>query len=299
LSLVFSGSKILSYFWIMIKYNNKHWFKFLFRKSGYFHEEMLISILVYAGIVTALAFVEKEFGLKVFNLPMAFHTVLGLVIGLLLVFRTNTAYDRWWEGRKQLGSLVNTCRHLALKSKHYLSDEAALTIIGSFPFVLKEHLRKFDWTQLPEGLADKMPNGFNEADHKPNFLLNSLSAIFSAAYKKGEISGEQLIVLEDEVSNLMDIMGACERIRNTPIPFGYTIHLKRIMLIYLLTLPFGFIKTMGWYSVPFMMIVFYTMIGIELMGEEIEEPFGTDLNDLPFDDLAAKIQVNVEEIRHF
>ena len=94
-------------------------------------------------------------------------------------------------------------------------------------------------------------------------------------------------------------MGACERIRNTPIPFGYTIHLKRIMLIYLLTLPFGFIKTMGWYSIPFMMIVFYTMIGIELMGEEIEEPFGTDLNDLPFDDLAAKIQANVDEIRRF
>ena len=281
----------------MIKYNNKHWFRFLFRKSGYFHDEMLVSILVYAAIVATLTIVEKEFSFKIFELPMTFHTVLGLVIGLLLVFRTNTAYDRWWEGRKQLGSLVNTCRHLSLKSKHYLNDEQAFTLIGAFPFILKEHLRKMDWNLLPDGLQEKMPTGFADAQHKPNFLLNSLSAIYSTAYKQGKISGEQLIILEDEVSNLMDIQGACERIRNTPIPFGYTIHLKRILLIYLLTLPFGFIKTMGWYSTPFMIMVFYTMVGIELMGEEIEEPFGTDLNDLPFDELATKIQGNVQEIQ--
>jgi putative membrane protein len=281
----------------MIKYNNKHWFRFLFRKSGYFHEEMLFSILLYVGIISALTFVEKKFNFTIFELPMTFHTVLGLVIGLLLVFRTNTAYDRWWEGRKQLGGLVNTCRHIALKNKHYINDELAFTIIGAFPHVLKEHLRKFDWSLIPKELAHSMPNGFNEADHKPNFLLNQLSLIFVTAFKEGNISGEQLIVLEDEVSNLMDILGACERIRNTPIPFGYTIHLKRILLIYLLTLPFGFIKTMGWFSIPFMMMVFYTMIGIELMGEEIEEPFGTDLNDLPFDELAGKIQANVKEIQ--
>jgi putative membrane protein len=282
----------------MIKYNNKHWFRFLFRRSGYFHDEMLFSILLYVAIVAALTYIEKEFDFKIFDLPMTFHTVLGLVIGLLLVFRTNTAYDRWWEGRKQLGALVNTCRHIALKTKHYLNDEQASNIIGSFPFVLKEHLRELDWSLMPKGLADQMPAGFNEAEHKPNFLLNSLSATFSKAFKEGKITGEQLIILEDEVSNLMNILGACERIRNTPIPFGYTIHLKRILLIYLLTLPFGFITTMGWYSIPFMMMVFYTMVGIELMAEEIEEPFGTDLNDLPFDELAAKIQGNVKEIEN-
>lgn len=277
----------------MIKYNNKHWFRFLFRRSGYFHDEMLFSILFFGAIVTALTYIDKEF-----DLPVTFHTVLGLVIGLLLVFRTNTAYDRWWEGRKQLGSLVNTCRHLALKNKHYLRDAKSSFIIEVFPYILKEHLRDQDWSLVPEDIAKRLPSGFAEAEHKPNFLLNCLSLNYSAAFKKGEISGEQLLVLEDEISNLMDIQGACERIRNTPIPFGYTIHLKRILLIYLITLPFGFIKTMGWYSIPFMMMVFYTMVGIELMAEEIEEPFGTDLNDLPFDDLAAKIRGNIKEIEN-
>lgn len=280
----------------MVKYNNKHWFKFLFKKSGYFHDEMLVSILLYIGIVAALTYIEKQFHLKIFQLPMTFHTVLGLVIGLLLVFRTNTAYDRWWEGRKQLGGLVNTCRNLALKSKHYITDEQSTIIISTFPFVLKEHLREKDWSLISETLVNQLPKGFDKAEHKPNFLLNSLSLIFTDAFKKGKISGEQLIILEDEVSNLMDILGACERIRNTPIPFGYSIHLKRILLIYLLTLPFGFIQTMGWYSIPFLMMVFYTMVGIELMAEEIEEPFGTDLNDLPFDELTTKIQANIQEI---
>lgn len=280
----------------MIKYNNKHWFKFLLRRSGYFHEEMTISLLLYAVMVGLLAWVQKEFDFEIFNLPMAFHTVLGLVIGLLLVFRTNTAYDRWWEGRKKLGSLVNTSRHLALTSKNYLNEDHVFNILQIFPFVLKEHLRKENWDLLPPSLRQKMSAGFENAKHKPNFLLQELTSCFMHALKEKKITGEQLLILEEDVSNLMDILGACERIRNTPIPFGYSIHLKRILLIYLLTIPFGFVKTMGWYSIPFMVLVFYTMIGIELMGEEIEEPFGTDINDLPFDELAEKIKGNIEEI---
>lgn len=280
----------------MIKYNNKHWFKFLLRRSGYFHEEMTISLLLYAVMVGLLAWVQKDFDFEIFNLPMAFHTVLGLVIGLLLVFRTNTAYDRWWEGRKKLGSLVNTSRHLALTSKNYLNEDHVFNILQIFPFVLKEHLRKENWDLLPPSLRQKMSAGFENAKHKPNFLLQELTSCLMDALKKKKITGEQLLILEEDVSNLMDILGACERIRNTPIPFGYSIHLKRILLIYLLTIPFGFVKTMGWYSIPFMVLVFYTMIGIELMGEEIEEPFGTDINDLPFDELAEKIKGNIEEI---
>lgn len=280
----------------MIKYNNKHWFKFLFSRNGYFHEEMLISVFVYALLVVVLNWIYLEFQLQIFDFPGTFYTVLGLVVGLLLVFRTNTAYDRWWEGRKQLGALVNTCRSFSIKSKHYLNDSDVILLIKAFPYVLKEHLREEEWQYVPTDIREKLPSSFKSSIHKPNLLLDLLTQHLIKAFNKKDISGEQLIVLEKEVSSLANILGACERIKNTPIPFGYSIHLKRILLIYLIALPFGFIKSMEWYSIPFMIMVFYTMIGLELIAEEIEEPFGNDLNDLPFDELADKIATNINEI---
>ena len=113
---------------------------------------------------------------------------------------------------------------------------------------------------------------------------------------KSDESDQRTRILENEIEKLSNIQGACERIRNTPIPFGYAIHLKRILLIYLITLPFGFVKSLHWWSIPLMMLVFFTMIGIELIGEEIEDPFGKDVNDLPFDELQDKIEGNIDEI---
>lgn len=283
----------------MIRYNNKHWFKFLLSRGGYFHEEMIISVLVYGIIVSGLVYVYHHFAFKIFDLPATFHTVLGLVIGLLLVFRTNTAYDRWWEGRKQLGALVNVSRDFSIKVKHYIDDQQMLSLIALYPFVLKEHLRQHDYSEVMTKIDKQHQTGFEQADHKPNFILNALVRSCVESFNAQKITGDQLLILEKETTKLAHILGACERIKNTPIPFGYSIHLKRILLIYLITLPFGFIKLMDWYAVPFMLMVFYTMIGIELMAEEIEEPFGTDANDLPFDGLAVKIEGNIEEIIGF
>lgn len=280
----------------MFKYNNKIWWQFLFKPSGYFFEGMVWSVLLYGVITAGLNLLYLNFPFGAFNIPPTFHTVLGLVIGLLLVFRTNTAYDRWWEGRKHLGMLVNTSRHFSMKVESYLDDFQFIELIKIYPYVLKEHLRKQDYIELERKAPEWMKEGLKNSWHKPNFLLIEMSKKVALAFKQKNISGEQLIVLENEIEKLSNIQGACERIRNTPIPFGYAVHLKRILLIYLMTLPFGFVKTLGWYSVPLMMMVFFTMIGIELIGEEIEDPFGKDVNDLPVDELQDKIEANIDEI---
>ncbi|MBI35042.1 MAG: hypothetical protein CMP67_06720 [Flavobacteriales bacterium] len=280
----------------MLNYNSKIWWRFLFKPSGYFFEGMLWSIFFYGLLTTGLNFLYANYPLEAFNISPTFHTVLGLVIGLLLVFRTNTAYDRWWEGRKQLGMLVNTTRHFAMKVEGYLEDVQFTELIKIYTYVLKEHLRKQEYAELDRLCPDWMKEGINRADHKPNYLLDQMSKKVVAALKSGSITGEQLLVLENEIEKLSNIQGACERIRNTPIPFGYAIHLKRILLIYLITLPFGFVKSLHWWSIPLMMLVFFTMIGIELIGEEIEDPFGKDVNDLPFDELQDKIEGNIDEI---
>jgi len=280
----------------MFKYNSKIWWRFLFKPSGYFFEGMLWSILLYGLLTTGLNILYFKYPLEAFNISPTFHTVLGLVIGLLLVFRTNTAYDRWWEGRKQLGLLVNTTRHFTMKVEGYLNDIRFIELIKIYPYVLKEHLRKQEYVELDRKCPEWMKDGITRAEHKPNYLLDQMSKKVISAFKSGIISGEQLLVLENEIEKLSNIQGACERIRNTPIPFGYAIHLKRILLIYLITLPFGFIKSLQWWSIPLMMLVFFTMIGIELIGEEIEDPFGKDVNDLPFDELQDKIEGNIDEI---
>ncbi|MAW65145.1 MAG: hypothetical protein CMD18_03015 [Flavobacteriales bacterium] len=280
----------------MLKYNSKIWWQFLFKPSGYFFEGMLWSIFFYGILTTGLNLLYLKYPIEAFDISPTFHTVLGLVIGLLLVFRTNTAYDRWWEGRKQLGMLVNTTRHFTMKVEGYLGDFAFVELIKIYPYVLKEHLREQEYVELDRKSPKWIKHGITEAQHKPNYLLDQMSKKVILALKSGAISGEQLLVLENEIEKLSNIQGACERIKNTPIPFGYAIHLKRILLIYLITLPFGFVKTLHWWSIPLMMLVFFTMIGIELIGEEIEDPFGKDVNDLPIDELQDKIEGNIDEI---
>ncbi len=283
----------------MIEYDNKHWFKFLFKSSGYHFDGVFISLLIYGALVGALTFVHLGFNWTIFHIPASFHTVLGLVIGLLLVFRTNTAYERWWEGRKQLGALLNTVRNLAMKYKAYINheDDVVYTLLEAFPWTLKENLREKDYSGVAQHIPADMIAAFNKAAHKPNFILAELSKRTNELMINKKINGEQFLILENKISELTDVLGACERIKNTPIPFGYAIHLKRILLIYLISLPFAFVESIGWWSIPVSMIVFYTMIGIELIAEEIEDPFGNDVNDLPVDDIEDKIRLNVEEIK--
>jgi putative membrane protein len=288
-------------------YDNKNWFSFLFRGSAYHFPGMVASVILMGLITGAVTFLEAEYGFFGFKFPPFFHTVLGLVIGLLLVFRTNTAYDRWWEGRKQLGMLVNTSRSLGIKFEAYLEGrnyagkpEIAL-FIPAFAWAMKEHLRAQDFSLAARYLPAHSLRQFARASHKPNFILLEISRHIRRMKDQGAICGEQLLALENDMSVLANVLGACERIRNTPIPMGYALHLKRILLIYMLTLPIAFLDSnMHWWaSVPFAMIVFYTMVGIELIGEEIEDPFGTDPNDLPFDALEDKIRANIQELLSF
>ncbi|HRF79967.1 MAG TPA: bestrophin family ion channel, partial [Flavobacteriales bacterium] len=115
-------------------------------------------------------------------------------------------------------------------------------------------------------------------------------------YHEKTITGDQLIVLNTELVQFLDICGACERIKNTPIPYSYSSFIKKFIVIYVLTLPFGFVFSLGYIAIPVVMFIFYVLASLELIAEEIEDPFGTDTNDLPMDKIGQKIKENVEEI---
>ncbi|MHA3787789.1 bestrophin family protein [Flavobacterium hauense] len=286
----------------MISYNPKEWFSFIFRfhKGDTFLKllPIMAGISVYAAVV---AYLEME----VFNLAQTshvknitvMHTMLGFVISLLLVFRTNTAYDRWWEGRRMWGALVNNSRNLALKLAVMLKDkedkELLRKLIGGYASVLNLHLKNAD---ISHELFDDATLSADHYKHKPNQIAKTIMAKLNDLYLAGKISGEQLIILNAEVQSFTDICGACERIKNTPIPYSYSAFIKKFIFAYVITLPFGYVFQLGYYVIPVVVFIFYVLASLELIAEEIEDPFGNDPNDLPTARIAENIAKNVEEL---
>jgi len=230
------------------------------------------------------------------------HTLLGFAISMLLVFRTNTAYDRWWEGRKQWGGLMNVSRNLALKLNSLLplDDEKNRSffrqLIPRYAFELKNHLL-LDETrlQLDEKPHPEIPN-FDRNKHVPNQIASLMLTRINLLYRQGQISGEQLLFLNGELLAFTDICGACERIKNTPIPYSYSAFIKKFIFIYVVTLPIGYVFNLGFWIIPVVIFVFYVLASLELIAEEIEDPFGKDANDLPMQRMAENIEKNVKDI---
>lgn len=286
----------------MISYNPKDWITFIFR----FHKadtiRQLLPLIVLIGFYSAaVAYLELEYwdlpdDSHVKNISMM-HGMLGFVISLLLVFRTNTAYDRWWEGRKAWGALVNNSRNLALKLNAIVEDEKDRAffrkIIPVYASILNKHLKD---EETGKQLAEEITFPVDHHTHRPNQVAKMLFMKINELYKNKKITGDQLIVLNSEIQSFTDICGVCERIKNTPIPYSYSVFLKKFIFFYVMTLPFGYVFNLGYFVVPVVVFIFYVLASLELIAEEIEEPFGHDDNDLPTTKIAANIKKHVEEI---
>lgn len=286
----------------MISYNPKEWFSYIFRfhKADTFRTlaPVMCGIAVYAAVV---AFFEIEYWklsdtTHIKNVS-TMHNLLGVVLSMLLVFRTNTAYERWWEGRKLWGELVNNSRNFALKISAMLpagkDRDFFQKAIPLYAEALKIHLHR-DPVE-PEPLR-KIGVIVEQGNHVPNIVAKAIVGKINALYKSRKISGEQLIIFDNELESFGNICGACERIKNTPIPYSYSAFIKKFIFFYTMTMPFGHAFTLGYYMVPIVIFVFYALASLELIAEEIEDPFGKDPNDLPLMRISSTIQHNVDEI---
>lgn len=287
----------------MITYNPKDWFTliFQFHRSDTFRR--LLPTMTLVGIVTGVAcYLEKKYMQGTVPQLTIFHQISGFIISLVLVFRINTAYDRWWEGRKHWGSIVNNCRNLAIRAGVMIPADDTATrklmhqLISNFAFSVKQHLRSH-----PPGdeIVANNALGVEEirtSGHLPNLIAARLSTLCLDICRKHSVSPNDYLVLSQNVGNLTDLCGSCERIRATPIPYAYSIFIKKVIFLYIITMPFTFGLTLGYWAIPIVMIMFYAFASLELISEEIEDPFGNDANDLPTDELAARISQNTGEI---
>ncbi|WP_417589657.1 bestrophin family protein [Owenweeksia hongkongensis] len=287
----------------MVVYNAKDWFGLIFKfhKAETFHKLRLVmlSLAVYTAIICVI---EIDVYHLQYASTTAVHSLLGFVISLLLVFRTNTAYDRWWEGRKQWGALVNVSRNFSLKINAFIPKEekerkmklAAMT--AAYAGVLRDHLRNESTFVVASNLPDFMKNEVGDTEHIPNFLANAMQHSLLEMYQKEEISEGAYLAMLQDLNAFTDICGACERIKKTPIPYTYNIFIKKFIFAYIMTMPFGFVSDFGYWTVGITIFTFYALASLELIAEEIEDPFGKDSNDLPTDGLAETIAKNVAEV---
>jgi putative membrane protein len=293
----------------MISYNPKEWFSLVLKFHKADTVRKLGAIMLVLGALTALIVVSDAYLLHIdSNSQVAkvsvMYSLLGFVISLLLVFRTNTAYERWWEGRKLWGSLVNCTRNLALKNEAFLAaypeeKDYIRSLLIHFPYALKNHLRNVSSMNESE-LSDLFKiTDLKDRKHLPLHISSLLYQRIAMLEKENKISGEQMIVLNQDAQQWMEICGACERIKNTPIPFSYSAFLKKFIFVYVITLPFTYAPVLGWYAVPIVMFIFYVLASLEIIAEEIENPFGTDANDLPLDEISKTIRNSVELVNRY
>lgn len=291
----------------MIDYNPKEWLKYIF----YFQRgdtvrkllPMIIYIGIYSGVLAYLILIYWGISEKSdWKNISIMHSLLGFVISMLLVFRTNTAYDRWWEGRKQWGSLMNSSRNISIKLNGLLpielhkDREFFKKMVPNYAFALKNHLRGKYLSSEFENTPFMTSDDLHLEDHVPNQIA---SAIFSRAaelQRSNVLLPEHLILLHNELESFSNVCGACERIKNTPIPLSYSSFIKKFIFFYCLTLPVGYVFSLHFLIVPFVSFVFYVLASLEVIAEEIEDPFGEDSNDLPIERICSGIRTSAYTI---
>jgi len=221
----------------------------------------------------------------------------GVVLSFLIAFRNNHAYDRWWEARKHWGQLINESRNLCLKVRVLAGIEPAGRerigmLVIAFGEALKNHLRSGNG-------SDEPPAGTRaERDqvHEPGRLAGAIYETIAEWQRQGRLDGWAILWLDGQVKSLMDICGSCERIRNTPLSSSYRALLRHGIALYLVVSPFYLIEDTGLAGCPLFILAAYFLLGIEMVAEEIEEPFGSGGDNLPLERYSATIEASVLEI---
>lgn len=299
----------------MVKYNPKEWFSLIFKidKDDTLKKSFpyLVGIAVFAFLVTyfQVDYLKLE-NTSSFPKIYIIHNLLGFVLSLLMVFRTNSAYDRWWEGRKLWGSLLNNSRNLSIKLAGFLEPgdmenrEFFRKMIPNFAHSLVLHLRDKSIFES-RGILKKEFEDDNsllvELSRKsqqifPIYISNLIFERITRLNKMNKISEEKLLFLREEINSFMDIMGACDRIKKSPIPHSYSAFIKKFIFLYTTTLPLAHAVTLSYWNIFVSVFCLYVIMSLELLAEEIEEPFGLDQNDLPTEEISENIRMSVKEI---
>lgn len=275
----------------------RSWFLQLFTLRGLSSNHATVRVLVF-GAIGVLAWYLGRVGYAV-SLPVSPFEVAGAVLGMMLAFRTNTAYNRFWEGRTLWGGIVNTCRSLARLVRYYAPQEEAelrdfAVWIVVFAHVTRRRLRgEPQWPEVNRLLSRTQADELAAAHHPALHAAGELSARIAHLLERKVIDPHLATQAELHVVGLVDRLGGVERIMKTPTPPGYVLLLRRMITLYLALLPIALVTKIGLYSPLVTILVAYPILVIESLGSELDEPFGHDVNDLPLSRICETIERDV------
>ena len=284
----------------MIDYDGKSWVSVLSKVKGSVLPRLLPRTIAAGGFgyLAQWLFVHHKF-----HTPATVHTLIGVALGLLLVFRTNSSFDRWWEGRKLLGGIVNRTRDLARQAGGYFADDddtrkTIIRYLDAYFLLATQSLRA-------ENALDKLGDVLT-ADEKKKLekisaarastVLSWITLRLDEKAKEGKLSEVRLLAMDTNLTALVDYYSGCERIARTPVPFAYAHHIKLFVMLFVFTVPFAISDVMKDFTPVAAAILAYALLGIDEIGVEIEDPFGYDHNDLPLDRIAKTISTSTHEI---
>lgn len=233
------------------------------------------------------------------SFPVTVHNLIGAALGLLLVFRTNSSYDRWWEGRKLWGGIVNETRNLSRLACVHLERDTPLrndVVRWTIAFAYASMHRLRGNASLGPTAARLAPSDVTSvmgSGHVPLQVACKITSNLRRARDLGLVSDFVMTSIDQNVQLLIDYIGACERIHRTPLPFAYVVHLRRAIILYCFTLPFALYRDFGWATIPATFFLAYVFFGIEEIGVTIEDPFEGEDNDLPLEDICQTIDTNL------
>jgi putative membrane protein len=283
----------------MIDYDAKGWLSIIFRLRGSVFPQLVPRILVVTGVGAFAAWVEER---SHFSIAPIAHTLIGVALGLLLVFRTNASYDRFWEGRKLLGGIVNRSRDFARQAAAWLIDDASFRadlrrLLVAMVALIHQRLRKeTDLSPLATWLSEDERKRLEPLGARALTVATWLSQRLAERAKNGQLSEQRLQAMDANLTALVDAMGGAERIVKTPVPFAYAQHIKIFVSLFCLTVPFAMSSSLHWLTPAGAALLAFALFGIDEIGVEIEEPFGYDPNDLPLDAILQGIDRDTADI---
>ena len=288
----------------MIIKTKAHWFKMLFEWKGSVLPQLLPRLSILFIFASSIVYFRPFFLEYNLYINPTIFTLFGVALAIFLGFRNNASYERWWEGRKLWGALLNDTRSIARQSYSLIDSEnyqnqrtnlinTLIAIVHSLRHQLRLTNSEADLSRLLniEAVA-KVKN----AQFQPIILLQMMAEQIKVAKKEQRITSIEQLAFEENFNKISDIIGGCERIASTPIPYTYSVLLHRTVYIYCFLLPFGFVESLGWMTPFAIVFIAYTFVALEAIADELEDPFGLQPNDLALDAMSQMIENTLLEI---
>jgi putative membrane protein len=284
----------------MIVRSKSNWWTLLFVWRGSMMKQMLPQLSIVAVLSVVAVWTEGSVFKHKVPLNATPFTLVGVALALFLGFRNSSAYDRWWEGRKLWGALVNTTRTLTRQvltmTGEALDKREFLDMLVAFTYAMRDQLRGETFARSAELLPPPLAAEVDRARYKPFIILRGMGEWISARFKEGALGEITMSAIDHNLVELSNILGGCERIAATPVPFGYSVMIHRVVYFYCALLPFGLVDSIEWMTPAVTMVMAYSFIALDSLASELEMPFNRDENDLALDAISVNIELSIREM---